>query len=255
MNKYKALLYKDLIASKKMIIMALVIGVYLLLVGYLFRYSLIYGNNRDIIETEEAIKSSDVISMILMFFANFATTFIAYNISIETIFIDRENKYFKFLFVSDIDAKTYVKFKIIEALTVCLVGGLISIFINFIYLLQFFTKTNVNMFIMFALLALVETLVLLFVIPFAIYLSKSKRTFMFIFLDLLLIILVIGGFLCIKDGNAQSLMNFINKINNKFSLFASLAFVIILALGVIVTLFCYFTSIKVMEKRERLCLE
>ena len=86
MNKYKALLYKDLIASKKMIVMALVIGIYLLLIGYLFRYSLVYGNNKNIVETEEAIRSSDVLSLILMFFANFASVFIAYNISIETIF-------------------------------------------------------------------------------------------------------------------------------------------------------------------------
>lgn len=255
MNKYKALLYKDLIASKKMIIMALVIGIYLLLIGYLFRYSLVYGNNKNIVETEEAIKSSDVISMMLMFFANFATVFIAYNISIETIFIDRENKYFKFLFISDIDTKTYVKFKIIESLIVFLVGALISSFINFIYLLQFFTKTNIHMFIVFALLSLLETIIPLFTIPFAIYLSKSKRIFMFIFLDLLLIVLGIIGFLCVKDGNMQNLMNFISKVNSKFSLYASLAFVLILVLEVIGTFFCYFASIKVMEKRERLCLE
>ena len=74
-------------------------------------------------------------------------------------------------------------------------------------------------------------------------------------LILLFIVLGIIGFLCVKDGNMQNLMNFISKVNSKFSLYASLAFVLILVLEVIGTFFCYFASIKVMEKRERLCLE
>lgn len=255
MSTFKTLFYKDLVASKKIIILFLIVGLYILLIGYLFRYSLIYGNNNDIVETEEIISTNTGISIIMMFLPTFIGGAIALNVSINTIFNERENRFFKFLFVTDISHKIYVKHKIIESIIVSIGCNLVSVFVNFIYLLQFFTKTNLYIFIFFSILGLVIVLVSLFTTPLALYFSNSKRTFSFITLGSVIVIVFVLICLFIKEGNMQDLINFANTIKNKFSLYAFLAFIIILVLGAGGTLFCYFTSCKVMEKRERLCLE
>ena len=245
------LIKKDFYLNMKMIRLTLIYYIGLLIFGHVFRYSYIYGNLKN---TGSNGNFADNIFIVLL---GGVTAAIISSIPTSCIEKDRNSGFNAFMYTTTVLEKKIITAKILEVLICTGISMLSLMFSAVIFGVQFgfsHIKTGIVIGIIFILLlGFVGTIA----IPVTILVKKC---------DTAIAIIIVGAFICIvglcvilymtKNKFMDIIFTFLQGGGVGDFNWSYYGFVIILisiALYIVGIVIAYFTSIKALSRREKVC--